>query len=93
MDTSGLLLEEIADGSIRVGYVDYCVDFFGGRDFESFYTLDKENADKLRAYLLGRGYPNFQSGLTDIVGEKFSDKKFRDLCAVAGVEYSHTTRS
>lgn len=93
MDTSGILLEEEDDGSIRVGYVDYNVDFFDGEDYESFYALDKENADKLRAYLLGRNYSDLQKGLVAIVGEKFSDKKFQDLCAVADIEYDHITRS
>ena len=91
MDTSGILLEEYADGSISVGYVDYGVEFFGGDDFESFYKLNKENADKLKAYINRLGFTDLLKGLTAVVGERFSDKKFRDCCAVAGAEYEHIT--
>lgn len=85
MDTSGILLEEKEDGSIKVGYVDYDVGFFGGRDYESFYDLDKENADKLRAYLVGLGFSDLLKGLTAVVGANFNDKKFQDCCEDAHV--------
>ena len=93
MDTSGILIEEKADGSIRVGYVDYGVDFFGGRDYESFYDLDSENAQKLRAYFNKLGFPDLLSGLKAVVGENFSDKKFCDCCKEADATYKHTSWS
>lgn len=91
MNTSGILLEENADGSIRIGYVDYNVEFFGGGDYESFYTLDKENADKLKTYVSRLGFADFLKGLTSVVGERFSDRKFQDCCAVAEAKYEHIT--
>ncbi|MGN1103565.1 MAG: hypothetical protein ACI4QI_01690, partial [Candidatus Coproplasma sp.] len=45
--TSGLLFTQKDDGSIRVGVVDFEVGEFGGRDWESWYDLNKENADVL----------------------------------------------
>lgn len=93
MDTSGLLLEQKANGSIIVGYVDYNVDFFGGRDYERFYMLDRENADKLRAYLAERGFSDLLKGLTAAVGSNFSDEKFRDCCEKANVKYEQTSWS
>ena len=46
LQTSGLLLSEYEDGSIKVEYEDY--DTKLGGDFSSMYDLDKENADLLR---------------------------------------------
>ena len=93
MDTSGILLEEKADGSIQVGYVDYNVGFFGGRDYESFYNFDKDNADKLRAYLAKLGFSDLLKGLTAVVGVNFDEKKFQALCNDARVIYEHISWS
>lgn len=93
MDTSGILLEEKADGSIQVGYVDYNVGFFGGGDYESFYNLDKDNAERLRTYLRELGFFDLRKGLTAVVGENFNDKKFQDCCKEANVQYQHTSWS
>ena len=93
MATSGILLNEMDDGSISVGYVDYNVEFFGGRDYESFYRLDKENADKLRAYLKGKGYRDLKEGLIIEVGKNFSDSKFCELCKKENIVYQYTSWS
>ena len=91
--SSGMLLTENKDGSIIVGYVDYGVEFFGGRDYESFYELDRENADKLRAYFTDAGYANLKDGLIDKVGKNFNDSEFFKLCNTLGIKYKHTTWS
>lgn len=45
------------DGSIRVEVVDFEVEEFGGHDWESWYDLTKENAEKLynelKSYMAG----------------------------------------
>ena len=87
--TSGVLVEDKPNGGLRIGYVDYGTEFFGGRDYESFYNFDKENADKLRAYFTEHGYKNLQEGLESIVGKQFDDKKFTDLCKSIGAKYEH----
>ena len=92
-NSSGMLLTENKDGSIIVGYVDYDVEFFSGRDYESFYKLDKENADKLREYFTNAGYANLKDGLTDKLGKNFNDSEFCKLCDTLEIKYVHTTWS
>ncbi len=40
--TSGLLFTQNKDGSIRLEVIDYGVEEFGGRDWESWYDLSKK---------------------------------------------------
>lgn len=91
LKSSGILLTERKDGSIIVGYVDYEVEFFGGRDYESIYDLNKENADKLRTYFTHLCYPTLKDGLVDKVGKNFSDSEFCKLCDMLGVKFKHNT--
>jgi len=85
--TSGLLLTENEDGSLRVEYVDYGVSTFGGGDYEVWYTVEKEDADKLRAYLNEK----YQDGtlkekMKKEFGDDLSESKFNALCRELGVE-------
>jgi hypothetical protein len=49
--TSGLMFTQDKHGSISIHVVDYGVEEFGGRDWECWYILDKENVDFLTAEL------------------------------------------
>ncbi len=85
--TSGLLLTENADGSLRVEYVDYGVGFFGGGDYEVWYTIDTENAQKLRDYLSQkRAKGTLQEQMKAEFGKNLSEKKFQGVCRRLGVE-------
>lgn len=93
LNSSGILLTENGDGSIVVGYVDYNVGFFGGGDYESFYTLDGENAKKLRAYFENAGYATLKEGLTARLGKNFNDGEFVKLCGGLNIIYKHNSWS
>ena len=85
--TSELLLTENTDGSLRVEYVDYGVSMFGGGDYEVWYTIEKESADKLREYLHKRyGAGKLEEQLKKEFGKDLSEKKFRKICDKLGVE-------
>ena len=90
LDTSGLLLTENKDGSIRVEYVDY--DTPMGGDFESMYDLNKVNADKLRK-ILKEKYPKYslKKALVQEVGQNFSDRLFVRLLRENNIDYDHST--
>ena len=45
------MYQDLEDGGITVGYEDYNVEQFGGADYEAIYTLDRENAQKLKEKL------------------------------------------
>jgi hypothetical protein len=49
--TSGMMFSRSKDGSICIQVVDYGVEEFDGRDWECWYDLDKENADRLNTEL------------------------------------------
>ena len=85
--TSGLLLTENEDGSLRVEYVDYGVDFLGGCDYEVWYTVEKEDADKLRAHL-NEKYKDgtLKEKMKKEFGENLSESKFNALCKELGVK-------
>lgn len=90
--TSGLLLTENEDGSLRVEYVDYGVGMFGGGDYEVWYTVEKEDADKLRAYLNEK----YQGGtlkekMKKEFGNDLSETKFNALCKELGVEITRNS--
>lgn len=86
--TSGLMIAEKEEGGLRLEYVDYNVGFFGGADFEGWYDLDGENAEKLRNALNGK-YPSLAGDLDAqaraAFGDGFDDRKFLDFCAEHGI--------
>lgn len=84
--TSGLLLTENKDGSLRLEYVDYGVNFFGGGDYEVWYEVDKADADKLRAYFLQKyGEGDLKAQMKEAFGENLSETAFHKLCEELGV--------
>lgn len=87
--TSGILVTEYEDGSVRLEYTDYNADFFGGADFEAWYTLNGENARKLRAALNERDPAHagdLQSQAEAVFGETFSEEAFGSLCTQYGIK-------
>lgn len=86
--TSGLMLTEYEDGSLRLEYVDYNVGFFGGADFECWYTLNKENAEKFRA-ALDEKYPAYKGDpekqACEAFGENMDERAFGEFCSEYGI--------
>ena len=97
--TSGLLFTQNDNGSIRVEVVDYGVSEFGGGDWESWYELDKQNADALYSELSKlqsgsfKDMLNAQFGVDTEFGRDFDIPKFTAFCNERGIEYSHFTWS
>lgn len=91
--TSGLLFTQQNDGSIRVEVVDYGVEEFGGRDWESWYEINKENAEKLYTELSKIHSGTFEEMLVLEFGETFKMPEFEKFCKEHNVEYSHMTWS
>ncbi len=81
-----------ADGTLRVGYEDYGVEFFGGGDFECYYDFDKESVDALCA-ALSTGRKKLEKALGDFVGDDFDSSKFEKLCKDNDITYSRMTYS
>lgn len=91
--TSGLMFTQNDDGSIRVEVVDYGVEEFGGRDWESWYDLNKDNADLLFSELKRLHSGDFEQMLIAQFGETFKTSEFEKFCKEHGIEYNHCTWS
>lgn len=89
--TSGLLFTQNNEGSIRVEVVDYGVEEFGGRDWESWYELNKVNAEKLYTELSKIHSGTLKEMLILEFGERFNTLGFEKFCKEHNVEYSHMT--
>jgi hypothetical protein len=90
-DTSGLLFTQNKDGSVRLEVVDYGVSEFGGGDWESWYELDKVNADKLKAELAKTHNGSFEGMLVDEFTKEFDIPAFERFCREKGIIFSHAT--
>lgn len=90
-DTSGLMFTQNKDGSIRVEVVDYDVEWFDGSDWESWYDLDKENADKLYNELKKIHSGTFNEVLIKEFTETFDTRHFEKFCKDCGIQYNHMT--
>jgi len=86
--TSGFSLSYENDGSLRICYDDFGVSEFGGGDYEKSYTLDKENAEKLKAALSELLKGTLEEMMEAYFGREFSDSKFRHLCRECGIQFS-----
>lgn len=91
MDTSGLMFTRNSDGSIRVEVVDYGEEYFGGHDWESWYDLDKTNAEKLYVELSKTHSGTFKEMLVSEFGERFNTPEFEKFCKERNVVFSHMT--
>ncbi len=90
--TSGMIFEVRGDGTLRVGYEDYGVDFFGGRDFECYYTFEIDMVDAL-CKALETDRKGLKKALGDFVGDAFDTPKFEKLCKDNNLTYSRATYS
>lgn len=91
--TSGLLFTQNKDGSIRLEVIDYGVEEFGGRDWESCYELTKENAEILYSELKKLHRGEFREMLVAQFGETFETPDFEKFCKEHGIDYDHFTWS
>jgi hypothetical protein len=91
METSGLLFTQHDDGSIRAEVVDYGVSEFGGGDWESWYDLDKENAQKLYALLKKKHSGTFEEMMVAEFGKVFQTYYFERFCRENDIHYVHDT--
>lgn len=89
-NSSGLILEE-DEGLLTLGYVDFDVSEFGGRDYECFYKLDLRNSELLKSVLQA----NYQGDLFEQCVKaftiKFSNGLFEEFCEVNNITYQKNT--
>ena len=89
--TSGFWLQEENDGSIVIGYEDYGVSEFADGDFEQTYSLDSENALKLKRALQVNYNGSLKKMIEAAFGEEFSDRRFWALCQENDIKYSQSS--
>lgn len=87
--TSGLLFMQNEDGSIRVEVVDFGVEEFGGHDWETWYELDKINAEILYNALRKKHSGTFKELLAKEFGEDFKTLDFEQFCKEHNIVYEH----
>ncbi len=89
-NSSGLILKE-TDGKLTLGYVDFYVPEFGGRDYECFYRLDLQNSNLLKETLKSRDKGDLFEQCVEAFTIKFSNDKFETFCDENSIEYKKTT--
>ncbi len=89
-DSSGLILDEHKDG-ITIGYVDFDVSEFGGRDYECFYKLDAKNAMALKTALAERRTGTLFNMCAEEFTIKFSNSLFESFCLEYDISYTKST--
>ncbi len=90
-NSSGMILEENGD-TVTIGYVDFDVSDFGGRDYECFYELDSENTRAFMASLDGDIYEgDLFDRCVQAFSIKFSNSRFEDFCKEHGIAYNKKT--
>ena len=90
--TSGFWVTQ-SDEKISIGYEDYGVSQFGGRDFEKTYYLDEENSQKLITALKKEYTGTLSEMIEAAFGKNFSDPTFWDFCQKNGIKYTSSTWS
>ncbi len=89
-NSSGMILEE-TEGDITIGYVDFDVSDFGGRDYECFYKLDKRNSELFKS-ALQKAYSGDLFGMcVQAFSIKFSNGRFESFCAENGIVFVKNT--
>lgn len=90
-NSSGLLFTQNEDGSVEIGVVDYGVEFFGGNDYECFFSLDKENAQNLLNALLNSPGGGLEEKLILKFGKHFDITSFEKLLNAEKIKYNKNT--
>lgn len=85
--TSGLMVTERKNGTIRFEYCDYGVGVFGDGEVESGYEFNVENSKKLRE-ALGADENNLEEKAIEKFGQEFSVSKFIKFCMEYGIDYT-----
>ncbi len=89
-NSSGIILEE-KEGTLSIGYVDYDVSWFGGRDYECFYRLDRENAERFQTALKKDYAGDLFEMCVEAFSVKFSNSRFEQFCAGNGITYTKSS--
>ena len=90
--SSGLMLQEKADGSIHIEVNDYNVESLGGLDYECHFSLSKDNADSLRKAVSHHG-GTFKENLIKEFGKNLDIPKFQNFCHSNNIKYEKFTYS
>lgn len=85
--TSGLIFVENKDKSVSLIVEDYNVASFSGMDYETTYTLSKENYKKLRKVLKIADDQAAGPILRQVLGNYFDTEKFKKICEENKIEY------
>ncbi len=85
-NSSGIMIEE-DDGAVTIGYTDYDVSEFGGRDYECFYTLDKESSERFKSALSKKYTGDLFDMCVQAFTIKFSNSAFESFCKENKLEY------
>lgn len=74
------------DGSIRISFTDYGVEFFGGGSFEANYDLNRKNTKKLSKILRKSHSGNLRKMITEEFGEYLEKNNFIEFCKSNDIE-------
>ncbi len=82
-----MIYMENAEGGLILGYSSYGDGAIEGIDHGGLFTLDAENAEKLRRYLAGRTGKNLEEKLGAEFGKTFDATLFRGICRMRGITF------
>ncbi len=87
LNTSGLLFTLNSDGTAKIGYEDYDVEFLDGSDYEVIYYLDKNNFKLLLDALGISKKDKIEKYLIDKFDKNFDSNKFEDFCNERNIKF------
>ena len=93
MEKGKFILNEHKDGGISLSYEDYDVEFLGGSDYEVNYSLNAENANKLRSYLSAKHTGTLEEMIAEEFGISLDKKSFSQTCKDEGIAFELFTWS
>ncbi len=89
-NSSGLVVQD-KEGRLTLGYVDYEVEEFGGRDYECWYLLDEENSARLKNALESIDEGDLFDKCVKAFTIKFSNNQFENFCQTYGIAFKKST--
>ena len=88
LDTSGIQVSKIRGGKLELFFCDYCVEEFGGNDYESTFILNRKNA-KIFCKALKKIYSGtLQEMVEQAFGKNFSVSQFNAFCNENKIKYT-----